>query len=330
MKSVRFHRTGGPDELKCEEMAVPSPVEGEVLVRVELAGVNYADLMRRRGEPYPIPTPLPFNPGGEIVGVVAQCGRGVDPGLESRRVLTALPDGGGGYAQYATAPAAMLIPLPDGLAGEHALALHVQGLTAGLALKAAGRLAPGETVFIEAATGGVGSIAVQLAKLFGAGQVIAGVGGGGKRAAALELGADAAIDYSEPDWPRHVLDLTGGRGVDLLLDMTCGALLSQGLGAVAPFGRAVIYGSADPVRHAPDLPAIVANGQSLIGFVLKLYFEERPSVAEAMMKDLIGYVLEGRLVPRIGGILPLEDAGRAHEILESRASYGKIVLRAWP
>lgn len=330
MKSVRFHKTGSPQELKLEEVPIPAPSEGEVLIRVDAAGVNYADTMRRRGEPYPMPTPLPFNPGGEIVGVVTECGAGVEARLVGQRVLAALPLGGGGYAQYAIARATMLIPLPDGLAGEHALALNVQGLTAALALKDAGALSPGQSVFIEAAVGGVGSIAVQLAKLFGAGQVIAGVGSSEKRALALELGADVAVDYSQNDWPQRVLELTGGLGVDLLLDMTCGTLLRQGMEALAPFGRVVIYGSADPVRYEPDLHRLTAGGQSLVGFFLGLYFQKRPQVAEAMLKELAGYVLEGRLNPRIGAMLPLEEAAQAHQMLESRSSSGKIVLKPWP
>lgn len=329
MNSIRFHKTGGPQELKSEEVPIPSPSEGEVLIRVNVAGVNYADTMRRRGEPYPMPTPLPFNPGGEVVGVVTECGAGVDASRVGQRVLAALPLGGG-YAQYAIAQAAMLIPLPDGLAAEHALALNVQGLTAALALKDAGALSAGQSVFIEAATGGVGSIAVQLAKLFGAKQVIAGVGSSDKRTLALELGADAAVDYSQDDWPQHVLELTDGVGVDLLLDMTCGTLLRQGMDALAPFGRVVIYGFADPVRYQPDLLRIAAGGQSLVGFFLGLYFRNRPKVTQAMLKELTGYVLEGRLNPRIGAILPLEEAARAHQMLESRGSSGKIVLKAWP
>lgn len=329
MKSVRFHRTGGPEELRCEELPMPSPSAGEVLIRVEMAGVNYADAMRRRGEPYPMPTPLPFNPGGEVVGVVAEVGAGVESSWAGRRVMAALPRGGGGYAQYATAPVAMLIALPEALAAEHALALNVQGLTAALALKDAGALAPGQSVFIEAATGGVGSMALQVAKLFGAGQVIAGVGSHGKLALALEFGADAAVDYSQDGWPSRVLDLTGGRGVDILLDMTCGRLLEQGMDALAPFGRAVIYGSADTVRYEPDLPRIIANGQSLVGFFLAQYFRNRPDTATAMLNTLTDHVLAGRLTPRIGAILPLDDAARAHQMLESRKSAGKIVLTAW-
>lgn len=330
MKSVSFHKIGGPEELKVEELPTPSPSEGQVLIRVDVAGVNFADTMRRRGEPYPMPTPLPFNPGGEVVGVVTQCGAGVDPARVGQRVMAALPLGGGGYAQYAIAQAATLIPLPDALRAEQALALNVQGLTAALALKDAGALVPGQKVFIEAATGGVGSIAVQLAKIFGAGQVIAGVGSKDKCALALELGADAAIDYSQDDWPQQVLDLTAGTGVDLLLDMTCGKLLRQGIDALAPFGRAVIYGSADTDAYQPDLAGIVATGRSLVGFFLGLYFQQRPKVAESMMRELTGYVLDGRLSPRIGAILPLEDAARAHHMLESRSSSGKIVLKAWP
>lgn len=328
MKSVQFHKTGGPQELICEELPIPSPAAGEVLIRIEVAGVNYADTVRRKGGPYPVPTPLPFNPGGEAVGVVTACGARVDADWIGKRVLVLLVSGGG-YAQYAVAPAELLIPLPEGLAADHALALNIQGLTAALALKDAGRLTQGESVFVEAATGGVGSMAVQLAKLFGAKQVIAGVGSATKCPVALELGADAAIDYSQENWPQQVLDLTGGRGVDVLLDMTCGNLLRQGLGALAPFGRAVIYGTADSHRYLPDVASVLGRGQSLVGFFLGIYFQHRNAATVAMLKELAAHVMAGRLQPRIGASFPLEEAAQAHALLESRKSFGKIVLRPW-
>jgi len=216
MQAVRFHRNGGPEVLVLEEVQTPIPARGEVLVRVEAAAVNYADTVRRWGDHYPLPTPLPFVAGGEVVGVVEAVGEGVSSDLLGRRVFGA--PGGGGYAEYCTVPPGRTFDFPDQLDPVQGIALCIQGLSAALILKKAGRFEAGDTVLVEGAAGGVGSLAVQLARLYGARMVIGAASSPAKRERVMALGADAAVDYSRPSWSEEVLTLTHGRGVDVVGD----------------------------------------------------------------------------------------------------------------
>jgi NADPH:quinone reductase len=203
--------------------------------------------------------------------------------------------------------------------------IRVSGLTAALVLRHAGRLSAGERVVIEAAAGSVGSFAVQLARLFGASQVIGLTSSAGKRAAVLSLGADDAIDYMERSWPRFVRQATDGRGADLLLEMTGGATLLQALHALSPFGRLVVYGLAGGQATPIDLQRRVVPNVSVTGFYIGAYLAQHRLIAETL-DELIGYVLAGQLKPLIGAVLPLEDAAEAHRLLESRQTIGKVVL----
>jgi NADPH2:quinone reductase len=326
MKAVRFHRTGGPEVLVVEDVPIPAPGFGEILIRVEAAGINYADTMRRNGDPYAEPSPPPYVPGIEVAGTVEAHG----PGVEAPAVGTSVfasPEGGG-YAQYVVASTARVMPLPSGLTPVQATTLVVQGLTAALVLRHAGRLAAGEKVAVEAAAGGVGSFAVQLAKLFGASQVVGLASDAAKCARARQLGADEAIDYTDPSWPHTVRRLTGGRGSDLLLEMTGGATLSRALQALAPFGRMVVYGQASRQPVHIDTQRLVVPNHSITGFFLGAYIGRRDLI-RSTLEELIGYVLDKRLEPQVGAVLPLARASEAHRLLEGRKTTGKVVLRPW-
>ena len=170
MKAVRFHKTGGPEVLLYEDVPDPTPKDGEVLIRIEAAGVNFADVMRRRGDPYPEASPPPFIMGVEVAGTIAGLGKGVT-GLEVGMAVLATP-GAGGYAQYICVPAAIVVPLPGGVSAVQAAAVVAHGLTAAIALCNSAHLKAGESVLIEGAAGGLGSFAIQLAKLYGAGKVV--------------------------------------------------------------------------------------------------------------------------------------------------------------
>jgi NADPH2:quinone reductase len=326
MKAVRFHQTGGPEVLVLEDVPIPTPGSGEILIRVEAAGVNYADTMRRNGDPYAEPSPTPYVPGIEVAGTVEAHGPGVRGPAVGTSVF-ASPESGG-YAQYVTAPAARVMPLPAGLTPVQATTLVVQGLTAALVLRQAGQLAPGETVAVEAAAGGVGSFAVQLAKLFGASQVIGLASDGAKCARARQLGADEAIDYTDPSWPRAVRRLTGGRGTDLLLEMTGGVTLSRALQALAPFGRMVVYGLASRQPAHVDTQRLVVPNHSITGFYLGAYIGRRELI-RSTLEELIDYVLDKRLQLQVGAVLPLAQASEAHRLLEGRKTLGKVVLQPW-
>ena len=219
MKAIQIHNTGGAEVLILRDVPEPTPGAGEVLIRVEAAGVNFWDIMWRRGE-YDVATPLPFIPGAEVAGKVVAVGPGVTGFEVGTPVVSAPPSGG--YAQFVVAPIATTFPIPQMLSTVEVVSLMAQGLMGVLALRKSARLAPGESVLVEAAAGGVGSFVVQLAKLYGASKVIAAASSPEKRAIAEALGADASVDYTAPGWARVVRDLTDGRGVDVVLDLAGG------------------------------------------------------------------------------------------------------------
>jgi NADPH:quinone reductase len=326
MKAIRFHRTGGPEVLAYDEVADPSPKAGEVLVRVEAAGVNFADVMRRRGDDYPEPSPTPFILGAEVAGTIAALGPGVN-GIEVGTLVLATP-GAGGYAQYICVPAATVIPVPPGVSAVQAAAFVGQGLTAALALRSAARLSKGESVLVEAAAGGVGSFAVQLAKLYGAGQVIAAASTPEKRAIAERLGADASVDYSAADWASEVRALTNGRGVDVVVEMVGGESVGQALSAMAPFGRMVYLGQSSGKRALIDPWHLTTPNRTVIGFYIGSYFAF-PELIQATLGEIIGFIMTGKISLHVDTVLPLSQASEAHRLLEGRKTTGKVVLQPW-
>lgn len=326
MKTVRFHQTGGPEVLIFEEVPDPTPAPGEVVIRVEAVGLNFSDVLRRRGDDYPEPSPPPYTPGSEVAGTIAALGKDV-VGLNIGDQVYAAPRRGG-YAQFATAPAESVIPLPPGIDAVQATTLVIQGLTAALALRASARLAKGETVLVEAAAGGVGSFAVQLAKLFGAGRVIAAASSKAKRTYALGLGADAEVDYTAPGWAEQVRELTGGAGVDVILEMVGGDTVGQALDALGPFGRMIVYGQASGLAATVNPQRLVGMNQSVTGFYIGAYFQN-PELIKATLAEIVGYVNAGSLKLQIGAVMPLSQAAQAHQLLEGRHSTGKIVLKPW-
>jgi NADPH:quinone reductase-like Zn-dependent oxidoreductase len=336
MKAVRVHRFGPPEVLTYEEVPRPEPGPGQVLIRVASASVNYADVMRRSNAPYPFPTSLPFTPGSEVAGLVESLGPEV-PGPSVGTPVFALvgQDGSSGYAQYALAEAAQVIPIPPGLSADAACALAVAGLTALLVLREVARLQPGERVLIPGAGGGVGGYAVQLAKLLGAGLVIGAASSPAKHAAARASGADHVVDYTQADWPEQVLALTGNQGVDVALEMSGGPVFAETLRCLAPFGRTVVYGMASREPLQFDTPSTLrffynpSPNQSLHVFNLGLWFGLRPQLAVAALRDLIGFAASGQVQVQVGQVLPLAKAAEAHRLIEARQTTGKLILRPW-
>ena len=326
MKAIRYHEKGGPEVLRLEEVPMPEPGSHEVLIKVEAAGVNYADTMRRWGDYYPIPTPLPHIPGGELVGTVTATGAGVDTRKIGQRVF-AWPVSGA-YAQFVASPVERTAPCPAGLAPTAAVAILIQGLTAALLLREAAHLQRGETVFVEAAAGGVGLLAVQLAKLYGAGKVIAGASTGEKRELAQSVGADAAVDYTTPGWSKQVLALNGGRGVDVILEMTGGKVFEEALHCLGPLGRTVVYGVASREPYSVPTPPLIGAGHGVIGFALPLYLQ-RPGLVGDTLRELAEWVRSDKLKVKIGAAFPLVEAADAHRMLEGRKSVGKLVMLPW-
>jgi NADPH:quinone reductase len=334
MKAIQMTQQGGPEVLHLVELRDPRPGPGEVLIKVDAAAVNFSDLMRRRGDVYPVPTPVPFVPGAEVAGTIAALGEGVDDLAVGTPVFGMVgADGSGGYAEYARAYAQNLIPIPDGLDRDAAAGIVVSGLAATVMLNDVAQIGGGETVFVPAAAGGVGNYAVQVAKLLGAGTVIAGVGTPAKRDIALALGADYAVEYREPGWTERVLELTEGKGVDVALEMNGPSHLSQTLGILAPFGRLISYGAVAGSVDGLDPTALIpllynpAPSQILTGFNLGIWFEHRLAQAVASLQRLVGWIASGQLRTPAVYPMPLADAAEAHRLMETGATTGKIVLK---
>jgi NADPH:quinone reductase len=312
MRAVQIERFGGPEVLQVRDVPEPEPGDGELLVRVERAGVNFADTHQRENS-YLAKFELPLILGGEVAGRTP----------DGRRVVAMLRSGG--YAEYAAAPAATTFPLPDGLEDGAALALLIQGLTAWHLLRTSARLAEEESVVVVSGAGGVGSLAVQLAKPFGAGRVIATASSEEKRGLALELGADAAVDTDAEDLTAAIREANGGERVDVVLEMAGGRVFDGCLDALAPFGRLVTYGIASREPNEVSSGALMRKSRAVIGFWL-MQCVGRRDMMEEPLADLFERAASGELRPRMGATYPLSEARRAHEDLQGRGTSGKLLL----
>lgn len=322
MKVVTFEQYGGPEVLQYIDAERPKPRSNEVLVEVKAIGINYADTARREGQ-YVVPTPLPYVPGSEVAGVVAEVGSKVTKFQVGMRVSALIESGG--YAEFVTLDESALIPVPADVDFEQAVALPLQGLSAYHILKTMGRLAPGETVLIHAAAGGVGAIAVQLAKLFGAGKIIATASSAEKLEHAKALGATHLVDYTKEGWVDEVKRITDNKGVDLALEMAGGDVFNKTLKCLAPFGRLVIFGAASGEQAEFTPGQLMRKNQSVIGFFLPQIMRN-PELFQQSFKELLGYMANGQLKLTIGGSYPLADAAEVHRLLQSRKTIGKLVL----
>lgn len=323
MKAILVEEFGEPEVLRYTDAERPEPDEGEVLIEVRSAGVNYADTMRRRNQ-YLVPQELPFTPGSEVAGIVSEVGDGVEDVSAGDRVVSLL--GAGGYAEYAIAPAQSLIPLPEGLDFDEAAAIPLQGLSAYHILKTSGALKEGESVLVHAAAGGVGTLAVQMAKLMGAGKVIATASSQEKLDLAESLGADVLIDYTEEDWLEKVREATDGEGADVILEMVGGdEFLQKNLECLAVFGRMVVYGAASGELGSIVPAELMNNCHSVVGFWL-IQIASRPDLFVPSLQEMLGWISSGDLKLTLGGTYPLEEAERAHADLEGRKTTGKIIL----
>jgi len=319
VRAVSVERFGGPEVLAVSQVPAPRPREGELLVRVSRAGVNFGDTHQREGQ-YVAERTLPFVLGGEVAGVVERAGHGFEAG---ERVVALLETGG--YAEYAAAPAAQTFRVPDGLSEDAALALLIQGLTAWHLLRTCGRVAQDESVVVHSAAGGVGGLAVQLAGPMGAGRVIATAGSPGRRERALELGAHVAVDPDAEDLTTELVQANGGRPVDVVLETAGGRLFEHSLQALAPFGRLVAYGNSTREKVRVSNAALLKTSRAVVGFWL-YHCLERRDMTEAPLADLFARAARGELSPQVGETYPLSEARRAHEDLAARRTAGKLLL----
>ncbi len=319
---MQITQFGGPEVLTLVETEPPRPAEGRRLIDVTTAGVNYADTHQAENS-YLAPQTLPLIPGAEVVGRV----RGGD--LDGTRVA-ALLLGGGGYAEQALATDELVFPIGEDVDDGTALGLVLQGTTAWHLLRTCAALRPGESVVVHAGAGGVGTLAVQLAKQWGAGRVIATASTPDKRELATRLGADVAVDVSTATTAAEVEQLlreaNEGRRVDIVLEMTGGVVFDGSLQALAPLGRLICYGMASRTPPTPvDPRLLMATSTSVSGFWLA-HAARRPGGLAPAIEELLSLVRAGRLTVVTGGRYPLRDAARAHTELRARRTVGKLVL----
>jgi NADPH2:quinone reductase len=313
MRAIQITRFGGPEVLELVDLPDPAVPDGFLGLEVSAAGVNYADTHQTE-DSYLAKQTLPLIPGGEAVGRTA----------DGRRVVALLS--GGGYAEKAVAHPSAAFDVPDDVTDGQALSLVLQGLTAYHLLRTSTRMQPGESVVVHAAAGGVGTIAVQLAKAWGAGRVIATASSQDKRELATSLGADAVVDPAEPDLKNALREANGGKAVDVVLEMVGGRVFDQSLAALAPFGRLATFGMAGRVPPSPiNAGELMGRSRAVVGFWLVHCFG-RPEMLAPPMAELFSMVQAGTLSPIEGGTFALSDARSAHEELLSRRSVGKLVL----
>ena len=322
MKAIWVEEFGEVDVLQYIDVERPEPGEGEVLIEVRSAGVNYADTMRRRNQ-YVESQDLPFIPGSEVAGTVAEVGDGVDDVSMGDRVVSLV--GTGGYAEYAVASARGLIPLPEGLDFDRAAAIPLQGLTAYHCIKTSGAMKDGESVLVHAAAGGVGTLSVQVAKLLGAGTVIATASSEEKLDLARSLGADVLIDYTEEDWPERVREATEGKGADIILEMVGSDFPQKNLKCLNVFGRMVVFGAASRERGSIVPAVLMKRCHAVVGFYLPQIMR-RPDLFVPSLQEVLGWISTGDLKLTIGDTYPLERAAEAHADLEGRQTTGKLLL----
>ncbi|ELZ07354.1 quinone oxidoreductase family protein [Natrialba aegyptia] len=322
MRAIEVTAYGDSDQLEQIDTDLPEPDAGEVRIEIEAAGINFADIMQRRGA-YPGGPETPYVPGMEAAGTVDATGEGVDLN-EGDRVVGMLDTGG--YAEYATANAQMLFPIPDGMSFEEAAGFPVQFLTAHSCLFEWGSLEAGETVLIQAAAGGVGTAAVQLASNAGA-EVFGTASTQEKLDLAAELGCDHPINYTETDFREVVDEETDGEGVDLVLESVGDDVFERSLDAMAHFGRMVTYGVASGVPASAKNRRLLFENKTVSGFHLGQASYHDPERIMKAVPDLTEGLMSGDLEVILGEDFALEDAAEAHQYIEDRKSSGKVVLK---
>src|SRR5918995_304549 len=312
MRAVRIDEFGGPEVLQVVDLPKPEPGDGEVLIEVSRAGINFADTHQRENT-YLARYEVPLVLGGEVAGTTP----------DGRRVVALVASGG--YAEFAVAPEATVFPIPDGVDDGTALALIIQGLTAWHLFRTSAKLAEGESVVVVSGAGGVGNLAVQLAKPFGAGRVIATASTEEKRALTLKLGAEAAVDPGEDDLKGALIEANEGRKVDVVLEMSGGRVFDACAEALAPFGRIVAYGIAGREQNTVETGRLMRKSRAVIGFWL-MHCLGRRDMMEEPLRDLFERTARGDLVPQAGTTYALSDVRQAHEDMQGRRTSGKLLL----
>jgi NADPH:quinone reductase len=313
MNALQFKQFGGPEVLELVQLPIPEVPANHVRIRVARAGVNFADLERTKG--IWGSKQLPQIMGVEVAGTREDTGQ---------RVLALLP-AGGGYAQYAVASEHLVFPIPDDINDDIALALFEQGLTAFHILRTSARMRAGDSVAVQAAAGGVGGLAVQLAKIFGASRVIAVASTEEKRALALRLGADVAIAGQAEHLKERLIKANNGQGLDIVLESIGGDVFDQSLQALAAFGRVVTYGQASGFGNSFTTDDLDMESRGILGYWLKHTFDNRKMTLESL-EEMFGFVRAGRLQSVIGATYTIGNAVTALQDLAARRTHGKLLI----
>ena len=312
MKAIQVNHFGGPEVMEYVDLSDPSPNANEELIAVTSIGINYADTHQIENA-YLSPQTLPLIPGLEVVGLTNS----------GRRVLAAVEHGG--YAQKAIANKALLMDIPEGISDAQALCMLVQGSTAWHILKTVGHLSRDESVVVHAAAGGVGTIAIQLAKLWGA-KVIAVTSSPEKSELAKSLGADVVVDANAEDLAQAMVAANNGKKIDLVLEMVGGKTFDASLSVLAPFGRLVTYGNASRTAPKAVQPGSLITGtKTVTGFWLAHCFGHKELLHD-VIGELFALVIAGKLHPVIGANYPLSAAVQAHRDMLARKTTGKVTL----
>ena len=313
MRAIQITKFGGPEVLTLVDLPTPTAGEGEVLIEVSACGINYADSHQAENS-YLSPQVLPLIPGAEVVGRDST----------GQRVVALVP--GGGYAEVVAAPKARTFTIPDGVSDGAALAAILQGTTAYHLLRTSSHMQSGESVVVHAAAGGVGTIAVQLAKLWGA-KVIGSASSADKRALVTSLGADAVVDPEVEDLTAAIVAANGGKKVNIVLEMAGGKVFDQSVQALAPFGRLVTFGMASRSMPEPiNAGALMGTSRAVIGFWLAHCMARPDRMIAPQLAELFELMESGKIKAVVGGGYPLSEAKRAHEDLRGRKTTGKVFL----
>ncbi len=323
MHAVEIAAPGGPEVLRLVRRPVPQPGAREVLIRVRAAGVNRPDVLQRRGA-YPPPAGASDIPGLELAGEVVLVGDEVRQWAAGDRVCALVA--GGGYAEYALAPAVQCLPIPKGLTVEEAAALPETVFTVYYNVWERSRLQPGEWLLVHGGSSGIGTTAILLAKAFGA-HVVVTAGSDEKCAACLRLGADAAINYRREDFVPATVAATGGRGADVILDMVGGDYLARDIASAAPEGRIAVIATQGGRKAEIDLAQVMGKRLMIGGSTLRPQTVERKGEIAAALRRTVWPLIESKsLRPPIHARFALAEAAQAHALMESGGHIGKIVL----
>lgn len=325
MKAVYITKPGGPEVLEVREVDPPVPGPGEVLIDVVAAGLNRADVQQRRGY-YPPPPGASEIPGLEVSGRIAGFGPGVTKAFSVGDKVVALL-AGGGYAEQVAVPAEQVLRIPDGVDVVTAASLPEVAATVYSNLIMTAQLQPGETVLIHGATGGIGTMAIQLAKAFGA--KVATTAGTAEKVGTAKafLGADIAINYNEEDFPESLKRQNGGKGADVILDVVGAKYLAQNVAALADYGRLVVIGLQGGVKGELDLGQLLRKRAAVVATSLRPRpVAEKGAIMNAVRESVWPLIADGRIRPLVAKTFPLDQAAAAHEYFDSGDHVGKILL----